>query len=144
MISRPRSAATTALILGLAGLPLEAQRPVPAQRGGAPNANTPQLVVSVLASADPALGVGAADAIRRRMQSEHSATDLYVVPRPKIDETLRLSGYNPDSVLGTNDLMELARQVRGDYALAGTVERTASGVRTSVRLLTQTGARIVA
>lgn len=148
MISRPRSPnhisiAAGALILGLAGLPLEAQRPVPAQRGGAPNANTPQLVVGVLASADPSLGVGAADAIRRRIQSEHSATDLYVVPRPKIDETLRLSGYNPDSVLGTTDLWELARQVRGDYALAGTVERTASGMRTSVRLLTRAGAQIV-
>lgn len=143
MIPRPRSAATSALILGLAALPLEAQRPVPAQRGGVPNANTPQLVVSVLASADPALGVGAADAIRRRIQSEHSATELYVVPRTKIEQTLRSSGYNPDSVLGTTDLWELARHVRGDYALAGTVERTASGVRTSVRLLTQAGAQMV-
>ena len=143
MISRPRSAATGALILGLAALPLDAQRPVPAQRGGAPNANTPQLVVSVLASADPALGVGAADAIRRRIQSEHSATELYVVPRTMIEQTLRSSGYPPDSVLGPTDLWELARHVRGDYALAGTVERTASGVRTSVRLFTQAGAQIV-
>lgn len=140
MIPRPRSA----LILILAGVPLGAQRPVPAQRGGTPNANTPQLVVSILASADPTLGVGSADAIQRRIQSEHSATDLYVVPRPRIEQTLRSSGYNPDSVLGTADLMELVRQLRGDYALAGTVERTSSGVRTSVRLLTQTGAQIIA
>lgn len=140
MISRSRSA----LILILAGGSLGAQRPVPAQRGGTPTANTPQLVVSVLASTDPRLGVGSADAIRQRIQSEHSATDLYVVPRPKVDEVLRLSGYNPDSVLGASDLMELVRHVHGDYALAGTVERTASGVRSTVRLLTQTGAQIIA
>ncbi|HSQ32906.1 MAG TPA: hypothetical protein VLN49_23780 [Gemmatimonadaceae bacterium] len=140
MIPRPRSA----LILILIGGSLGAQRPAPAQRGGTPNANTPQLVVSVLASTDPRLGVGSADAIRQRIQSEHSATDLYVVPRPKVDEVLRLSGYNPDSALGANDLVELLRQVHGDYALAGTVERTASGVRSNVRILTQTGAQIIA
>ena len=136
--------ASGAFILALAAVPLAAQRAAPAQRGGTPRADTPQLVVTVLASNDPRAGIAAADAIRQRIQNEHAATDLYVVPRAKIDQTLSQSGYNPDSALGTSDLMELARQVRGDYALAGTVERTPSGVRTSFRLLTQTGGRIVA
>jgi tetratricopeptide (TPR) repeat protein len=124
--------------------PLAAQRPTPPQRGGAPGADTPQLVVSVLASSDPSVGVAAADAIRRRMQSEHNATDLYLTPRPTIDQTLERSGFNPDSTLGESDLMALTKQVRGDYALAGTVERTTNGLRTSVRLLTQTGSLVVA
>src|SRR5829696_10216059 len=111
MISRTRAAA---LILALPVLPIAAQRPAPAQRGGAPRAETPQLVVGVLASRDPAFGVLATDAIRRRIQNEHNATDLYVVPRPKIEQTLRSAGYNPDSTLGTSDLMALAKQVRGD------------------------------
>lgn len=156
MISRSRSAESRppvsksnpstagALILLLATLPLGAQQSAPAQRGGAPRADTPQLVVSVLASADPKAGVAAADAIRRRIQSEHSATDLYVVPRTRTDQMLSSSGFNPDSALGTSEIVELTRNVHGDYALAGTVERTPAGVRTSVRLLTQTGARIVA
>jgi tetratricopeptide (TPR) repeat protein len=136
--------ATTALSLALPLLRLAAQQPAPAQRGGTPRADTPQLVVGVLTSRDPALGVQAADAIRRRIQNEHTATDLYVVPRPTMDQTLRSSGYNPDSTLGTTDLMALAKQVRSDYALDGTAERTNSGVQTSVRLLTQTGSRVVA
>ena len=149
MISRrcgPQIAAgAVALTLALSAPPpsLAAQRPAPAQRGGQPRADTPQLVVGVLASADPTLGVAAADAIRRRIQDQHTATDLYVVPKPKMEATLRSSGFNPDSALGPNELVELTKQVRGDYALSGTIERTKSGVRTLIRLLTQTGKEII-
>ena len=132
-----------ALSLALLAPPLAAQRPAPEQRGGQPKADTPQLVVGILASADPTLGIAATDAIRRRIQDQHAATDLYVVPKPKVEQTLRSSGYNPDSVLGPTDLWALTKQVRGDYALSGTIERTKSGVRTLIRLLTQTGKEIV-
>jgi tetratricopeptide (TPR) repeat protein len=132
-----------ALTLALNAPPLGAQRPAPEQRGGQPRPDTPQLVVGVLASADPTLGVAAADAIRRRIQDQHTATDLYVVPKPKLEQTLRSSGYNPDSALPPSDLVALTKQVRGDYALAGTIERTKSGVRTLIRLLTLTGKEIV-
>ena len=132
-----------ALTLALTAPPLAAQRPAPEQRGGQPRPETPQLVVGVLASADPTLGVAAADAIRRRIQDQHTATDLYVVPKPKLEQTLRSSGYNPDSALPPSDLVALTKQVRGDYALSGTIERTKSGVRTLIRLLTETGKQIV-
>jgi len=132
-----------ALTLALNAPPLLAQRPAPEQRGGQPRPETPQLVVGVLASADPTLGVAAADAIRRRIQDQHTATDLYVVPKPKLEQTLRSSGYNPDSALPPSDLVALTKQVRGDYALSGTIERTRSGVRTLIRLLTETGKQIV-
>ena len=132
-----------ALTLALNAPPLAAQRPAPEQRGGQPRPETPQLVVGVLASTDPTLGVAAADAIRRRIQDQHTATDLYVVPKPKIEQTLRSSGYNPDSALPPSDLVALTKQVRGDYALSGTIERTKSGVRTLIRLLTETGKQIV-
>jgi tetratricopeptide (TPR) repeat protein len=143
-ISHAIQLAAGALILTITAVPLAAQRPAPAQRGGTPRADTPQLVVSALASHDPGAGAQAADAIRRRIQDQHTATDLYVVPQSTIDRTLQASGYNPDSALGPSDLVALAHQVRGDYALTGTVERTPSGVRTAVRLLTQRGAEIVA
>jgi hypothetical protein len=150
MLSRPCSAsafcsriAFGCLTLTLAVHSLAAQRPTPPQRGGAPKPDTPQLLVGVLVSSDPNVGVAAADAIRQRIQSEHIATDLYVVPRAKMDSALRPSGYNPDSALGPTDLMLLTRQVHGDYALDGTVERTTDGVRTSIRLLTQTGPQVI-
>lgn len=147
MISRRCSAqiavGAAALTLALTAAPMAAQRPAPEQRGGQPRPDTPQLVVGVLASEDPTLGVAASDAIRRRIQDQHNATDLYVVPKPKLEQTLRSSGYNPDSALPPNDLVALTKQVRGDYALAGTIERTKSGVRTLVRLLTETGKQIV-
>ena len=53
------------------------------------------------------------------------------------------SGYNPDSALAPADLVALGKQVRSDYALAGAVERTPTGVRSNLRLLTQTGKEIV-
>jgi len=147
MISRSRKAtqlATGGLILTFTVQPLAAQWQAQAQRGGPPRPDTPQLVVSVLASSDRKVGVEASDAIRKRIQDEHSAADLYVVPQSTVDAMLRSSGYNPDSSLGTNDLLELTRAARGDYALDGTVERTSSGVRTIIRLLTRRGQTVVA
>ena len=142
MMSRPRVAAASILVL--AALPLAAQRPVPAQRGGTPRVDTPQLLVSVFSSADPSLGIKAADAVRQRMQSEHSATELYLVPRTTIEQALRASGYDPNSPLAPMDAVELTKQVRGNYALTGSIERTATGVRSNVQLLTRTGQQIVA
>ena len=100
MISRrcsPQIAAgAVALTLALnAPQPLAAQRPVTEQRGGQPRADTPQLVVGVLVSPDPTVGVAAADAIRRRIQDQHTATDLYVVPKQKLDQELRYRATIP-------------------------------------------------
>jgi len=155
MTSRPRSATSRpsalrsrimlgCLVLTVTTQSLAAQRPVPAQRGGAPKPDTPQLVVSALAGSDSTIGAAAADAIRRRIQSEHAATDLYIVPGQTIDRVLREAGFDPASPLGKTDRMALTKQLRGDYALDGTVERTTDGVKTSIRLLTQTGPQVVA
>ena len=137
------SSATGVLILALA-LPLPAQRTAPAQRGGPPRTETPQLVVATLSSSDRGVGAAAADAIRKRMQSEHNATDLYLTPGLMIERALTSSGYPTDSALGQSDLLMLAKQVRGDYALAGDVERTTSGMRTTIRLLIQRGQLVIA
>lgn len=143
MRSRTRLVAPV-LFLGLAAVPAGAQRTAPAQRGGNPRPDTPQLVVSVLASSDPKVGRDATNAIQERLQSEHSATDLYIVPRTKIDTALTQSGFNPDSALDGPEAVALARLVRGDYALTGTIERTAAGVQTFIRLLmAQNGQQIV-
>ena len=49
-----------ALILVLTAVPLAAQRTAPAQRGGVPRADTPQLLIGPFSSSDPALGLQAA------------------------------------------------------------------------------------
>lgn len=131
-------------ILALVASPLRAQRGAqPAQQGGTPNPDTPQLLVAVLASADRKLGVAAADEIRRRVQSEHSAKELYAIPKASIDNTLKASGFSTDSVLSTTDLFELSRQVHGDYVLDGTVTRRTTALHAETRLLLRTGTKMV-
>ena len=122
--STQRYAVTVASLMGLmlAAAPLVAQpAQQPAQRGGPPNPDTPQILVAVLQSSDKALGVQAADEIRRRIQQEHSAKELYAVPKTSINNTLEASGYKADSALNASDLMELAKQVHGDYVLEGKI-----------------------
>ena len=109
----------------LSGAPLLAQQrgnQEPPQRGGPPNPDTPQILVAVLQSPEKGLGVQAADEIRRRIQVEHSAKELYAVPKQAINNTLEASGYRADSALNASDLMELAKQVHGDYVLEGKIE----------------------
>jgi Cytochrome c biogenesis factor len=135
--------ASLSAIASAAG-PLCAQsRPRPAQQGGAPNPDTPQLVVSVLASADRKLGIDVADEIRRRVQSEHSAKELYATPKANIDNTLRASGFSTDTVLSALDLVVLSKQLHGDYALDGIATRRGTAVHAETRLVMETGSQIV-
>jgi tetratricopeptide (TPR) repeat protein len=142
--STQRYAVTVASLMGLmlTAAPLVAQpRPQqqPAQRGGPPNPDTPQILVAVLQSSDKQLGVEAADEIRHRIQQEHSAKELYAVPKTSINNTLEASGYKADSALNASDLMELAKQVHGDYVLEGKIAKTGAGMQLDTRILSRTG-----
>ena len=144
---RHAAAAAGLLMLVLGGAPLLAQQRGtgdPPQRGGPPNPDTPQILVAVLQSADKGLGVQAADEIRRRIQVEHGAKELYAVPKQAINNTLEASGYRADSALNASDLMELAKQVHGDYVLEGKIAKAANGVHLDARLLTRTGQQTLA
>jgi tetratricopeptide (TPR) repeat protein len=140
--STQRYAVTVASLLGLMGTaaPLLAQPgQQPAQRGGPPNPDTPQILIAVLQSSDRLLGVQAADEIRHRIQQEHSAKELYAVPKTSINNTLEASGYKADSALNASDLMELSKQVHGDYVLEGKVAKTGAGLQLDARILSRTG-----
>jgi tetratricopeptide (TPR) repeat protein len=144
---RHAAAAAGLLMLLLGGAPLLAQGRTtgePPQRGGPPGPDTPQILVSVLQTNERGLGVQAADEIRRRIQSEHSAKELYAVTKTAINNTLEASGYRPDSALNSSDLMELAKQVHGDFVLDGKINKTASGVHLESRILTRTGQQTLA
>ena len=68
---------------------VRAAAPAPAQRGGPPNQDTPYILVATFQSADRKLGVEAADELRKRIQGEHSAKELYAMPKDNINGTLR-------------------------------------------------------
>jgi tetratricopeptide (TPR) repeat protein len=128
------------LALSLSAAPLLAQRPAPAQRGGPPNADTPYILVTTFHSPDRKLGNEMADELRERIQSEHSAKDLYVIPQHSIEATLTASGYRPDSALSSTDVMELAKQLRGEQVIDGTITKTGEkSVHVDARLLMRAG-----
>ena len=106
-----------------------------AQRGGPPNVDTPRILVATFRSADRALGIQAGDALRRRLQDENSAKQLFVVPKSNIDTTLKQSGYTPDSTLSTGDLMELGKQLHAEEVVDGIATKAPDGVRIEVQLL---------
>ncbi|MBA3889064.1 MAG: hypothetical protein H0X64_00890 [Gemmatimonadaceae bacterium] len=106
--------------------------PAHAQRTIEPDA---RVLVATFRSADRGLGVAGADAIRTRVQQEVPVRQLFVIKKENINETLEASGYRPDSALSANDTRELARLMRADEIIDGTVTKTADGgVRVEARL----------
>jgi tetratricopeptide (TPR) repeat protein len=149
--STQRHSALAAGIIALSalGAPLMAQQPrsaPPAQRGGNPNPDTPQILVTTFQSSDRKLGVQAGDELRKRLQSEHSAKELFVIQTNQVNGTLEASGYRPDSALNASDLMELARNLRGEYVIDGKATRVAGGntVKLETRILKRAGPQIIA
>jgi tetratricopeptide (TPR) repeat protein len=135
------------ITLSALGAPLMAQaRPQePQQRGGPTTPETPYILVTTFASPDRQLGVQAAEELRKRLQLEHAAKELYVITRSYVNSTLETSGYRPDSSLSTSDLMELAKQARGEYVVDAKATKTGAGVKVEARLLMRAaGQQIVA
>ena len=116
------------------------------QRGGQPNPETPYILVTTFLSSDRQTGVQAGDELRRRIAMEKSAKELFVITKATINSALEGSGYRSDSALSQSDLMELARQLRGEYAVDGKVTKTGNGnaARFETRLLMRTGTTVVA
>ena len=131
-VMQRRALAAVALTLGVSSAPaaLGAQT-----RAQAPNPDTPRLLVAVFASNDRASGVQTADAVRTRVTNVSNVKQLYVIPKNDITNYLESSGYRADSSLGPTDLKELAKLLRADEILGGSVARTATGMRIEPRLM---------
>ncbi|MEP6493049.1 MAG: hypothetical protein ABJF01_10260 [bacterium] len=141
---RHKAAALGVIALSFAAAPAFAQAAAaPAQRGGAPNGDTPQILVATFKSPDRVLGVLMADETRKRIQSEHNAKELYATPKNNINNTLEASGYRPDSALNAADLMELAKQLRADQVLDGTVTKAGAGVHVEARLIIKANSQLL-
>ena len=126
--------------LSLTGTPVFAQSQTPAQRGGPPGADTPYILVTTFQSSDRQLGVEAADEVRKRIQGEHAAKELYVIPKTSINNTL--DGVGLPSGLG-------AQRVGPDGAVQAAPRRirarrhgrreAGGGVHVESRMLMRTG-----
>jgi len=103
-----------------------------AQRGQGPGPDTPRILVTTFRG-DVAAGVKLADAIRDRISNDFSARTLYATPKKDIEATLQQSGYRPDSALSPNDSKELAKLVRADEVIDGSVTKTPSGYHVNAR-----------
>ena len=138
---RHAAAAVGILALSLLGAPASAQtRPAePPQRGGQPKQDTPYILIATFRSDDRLLGVQAADEVRKRVASEHSAQELFVVTKHNINTTLEASGYRADSALNASDLMELSKQLHGEYVLDAKVSKSGGTVHIEPRIMLRTG-----
>jgi tetratricopeptide (TPR) repeat protein len=140
---RHTAVAVGTLALSLVGAPLFAQA-AQQQRGGAPNQDTPYILIAAFHSSDRKLGSDMADELRKRIAGERSAKELYVIPKQNVNATLEASGYKPDSALNSSDLMELAKQLRGEQVIDGTINKSPNGVHVETRVLMRTGQQTVA
>jgi len=104
-----------------------------AQRNQVPGPDTRRVLVTAFRG-DPEGGVKLADELRNRIQSEFSIKVLMPTSKKDIDNTLTQSGYRPDSALGAPEIRDLAKLVRGDEVLDGTVTKTPNGYRVYARL----------
>jgi tetratricopeptide (TPR) repeat protein len=103
-----------------------------AQRQQVPGPDTKRVLVTAFRG-DVEGGVRVADETRGRLASEFNIRTLMPTSKKDIETTLVQSGYRPDSALSPNDIRELARLVRADEIIDGTVTKTATGYRTNAR-----------
>lgn len=107
--------------------------PAGAQRQQVPGPDTRRVLVTAFRG-DKEGGVRLADELRNRVQSQFNIRTLMPTSKKDIESTLGQSGYPVDSALGPTEIRELARIVRADEVLDGTVTRTATGYRVNARM----------
>ncbi len=109
--------------MALAALaPLAAQ---PARRP--PRQDTPFLTVQVFRSADRVAGPQASDALRDRLIQVYPGPVLWVIDKERVVELLEQSGYPVTEQLARSDENSLAKFLRADEYIRGSVTREADG-----------------
>jgi hypothetical protein len=104
-----------------------------AQRQQVPGPDTKRVLVTAFRG-DPEAGPKLADEVRNRIAGDFNIRTLMPNPKKDIDNTLVSSGYKPDSALSANDIKELAKLVRADEVIEGSVTKTATGYRVNARM----------
>ena len=104
-----------------------------AQRQQVPGPDTKRVLVTAFRG-DLEAGPKLADEVRNRIAGDFNIRTLMPNIKKDIDNTLRSSGYKPDSALSANDIKELAKLVRADEVIEGSVTKTATGYRVNARM----------
>jgi tetratricopeptide (TPR) repeat protein len=115
------TAVIAAMFLG--GFPFVSE----AQLTRPPNPNAPMLVVLTFKSADKKQGVDFAETVRDRITGDVSYRDLQVQSKANIDATLQASGYDMTAPLTEGDANLLAKQLRADEYIEGTINKVGTG-----------------
>ena len=92
-----------------------------------PNPNAPMLVVVTFKSNDKKAGVDFAETVRDRITGDVSYRDLQVQSKQNIDATLQASGYDLTAALTEGDANLLAKQLRADEYIEGSINKNAAG-----------------
>ena len=100
-----------------------------------PPPDVARIMVPALRGTEAKIGVQAADAIRSRLKQDISYRTLWVIEKNDIAATLEASGFDPNQPLTPNDAKELAKLLRADEYLEGTVSKVPAGYRFEGRLV---------
>jgi tetratricopeptide (TPR) repeat protein len=92
-----------------------------------PDPNAPMLVVVTFSSKDKKTGVDFAETVRDKISGDVSYRDLQQQTKANIDATLQASGYDMTAALNSSDANLLAKQLRADFYIEGTINRNAAG-----------------
>lgn len=129
-------ALATATALGGASSVADAQQIQGSLQRGVPTRDTPRVMVAVFRSDNPEQSVAAADAVRDRLQRDFNGRQLFIVTKNDVVKTLEQSGYPVDEALSPNDAQALARIVRADQYIEGSVQPSPEGgVAVTARLV---------
>jgi tetratricopeptide (TPR) repeat protein len=85
------------------------------------------LVVVTFKSNDKKTGVDFAETVRDRITGDVSYRDLQVQSKQNIDATLQASGYDLTAALTEGDANLLAKQLRADEYIEGSINKNAAG-----------------
>jgi len=99
------------------------------------NPNAPRLVVGTLRSGDKKLSVAASEELRSRLSGDIPFRALTVLSSADYKQVVEQSGYPYDEALSSGDLASLAKLLRTDEYLEGTVEKTATGYVVNAQLV---------
>ncbi len=106
-----------------------------AQAARTPNPNAPRLVVGTFRSSDKKLSVQATEELRSRLSADIPFRALTVISSADYKQVVEQSGYPYDEALSSGDLASLAKLLRTDEFLEGSVEKTATGFQIRARLV---------
>ena len=99
------------------------------------NPNAPRLMVGTFKTPDKKLGPDVAENVREHITGDMSYRTLYVLPKQDVNATLEASGYSTTDALLPADANALAKLLRADEYIEGSVERTATGYSVTAYLI---------